>query len=336
MIRYSAISYRFLYAKNSEKILKVYKKKEETVSDINIIGTCFCSILNSKSKVILLKQEFTETYINKYTNKVKLLDIKKIIDLIYNKLVNINKYFIILYNKFNKLGIESQMTKRLDKIEKHYNFYMKNIEIILDSIINSITTFEDRSINNLSFKNIRIPSCSMISILDGSKEYKYTYNVCTLNDLLSVSFYILCNHKYIIKQCQYCEKFFIALDNRYVYCSNSCPDYPSLTCKQVTSRRKIGNSDWQIKIENLERDRKNSVQFFTDNISRTNITRKKEMIKRNKQVFIKVAKDLNLLIRKSKKDDKYKYLEIYEKFIKDVRKNQKNSPPIFKVPKPKY
>lgn len=334
------VSYNFIYAGNFERILKICNKKEEIVSDKCIIGTCFCSIINDKDKVIALKQEFNEKYINKYTNKINLLGIKEIIDLIYTKLVNINKYFVILYNIFNKLSRESQMTNRLDKLEKHYNYYMKDIIILLDNIINTITSFEDMTYKCLSFKNIKIPFCSMTLISSDSRKYKYLYKINTLNDLLSVSFYTLCIHKHLLKHCQYCGKLFIPLNNRTKFCNNSCPTYPSLTCYQARTKRKIGDSlheeDWQKKLNELERDRKNSIQFFSDNIAKTQNTRKREMLERNKKIFAEAATDLHLLISRSKNDDKYKYLKIYENLINNVRKNQKDTPPKFKVIQPKY
>ena len=360
MVRNNSVLYHFIYAGNLERILKIYNNKEEVIDNKSIIGTCFCSIVNDKDKIIALKQEFNKTYMNKYTDKIKLLDIKEIIDLTYNKLVSVNSYFTILYNKFNKISNESQKTNifkdfnELDKQYyhftkeslikqrlKYYNDYIKNIENILDTIINTITSFEDIYSNHLALKKIKVPSCSMTLISDDStKKYRYVYSIYTLNDLLSISFYILCSHPYILKRCRYCGKFFIARDNRNKDCENPCPDYPSLTCRQAKRRGKVGDSfyqpDWRVKLNELEPDRKNSIQFFTDNISRTKNARKIEMLKRNKEIFTSTTKDLHFYIRKSKKEDKYKYLKIYEKFINDVRENQKHSPPIFKVKKPKY
>ncbi len=360
MIRNNSVSYRFIYAGNFEKFFKIYNNKEEIIEDKSIIGTCFCSILNDKNKIISLKQEFNKTYTNKYTDKINLLDIKEIINSTYNNLINLNKHFIILFNKFNKLSMESQKTnifKDLNELDEqyyqftkeslvkarlnYYNSYINNVENILDNIINTITSFENIYSKHLALKKITIPSCSMTLISDDSaKKYKYIYNIYTLNDLLSISFYILCNHSYILKTCRYCGKFFIARDNRNKDCENSCPDYPSLTCRQAKRIGKVGDSfiqpDWRVKLNELEPDRKNSIQFFTDKILKTKESRKLEMLKRNKNNLTHTTKKLHFLIRKSEKEDKYKYLKIYEKFIHDVRNNQKHSPPIFKVKVPKY
>lgn len=334
----------FEYAKDYEKIFKIhnkYSKNEKIIMDNKDIGTCFCSILNDKNKVIALKQEFDKTYINKYSNKIELIVIKEIIDLTYSKLININKYFVILSNKFNKLSKESQMTHKLDKLEIIYNNYMKDTVKILDYIINTITSFESYSINRLSFKDIKVPSCYMTSIPNENKSYKYTYTIYTLDDLLAVSFYILSNNKYYLKQCKYpnCNKFFVTKRKQTRYCENPCPADPSKTCRNI--RKKLyqdSNSEsWEMELDDLYNDVNCSREFFNYYIKKSNNQREIKMLQRNKDIFTTTLKDLKQFIKGCTNDNKRnKYIKIYKDFVIEIRNNQKHSPPIFKVKKHKY
>lgn len=356
----------FEYAKNNEKIFEIHNKyyeNEKILMDNKDIGTCFCSILNDKNKVIALKQNFDKTYINKYSNKIELLRIKEIIDLTYNNLIHINKYFIILSNKFNKLSKESQMTnifndfnelnkqrKNLPSLTKellikmklkHYNNYMKETVGLLDNIINIITSFESYSISRLSFKDIKIPYCYMTSILDENKSYKYTYTIYTLDDLLAVSFYILSNNKYYLKQCIYpnCNKFFVTKRKQTRYCENPCPSDYSKTCRSI--RKKV-NHDldmeyWEMELDALDKDVNSSREFFNYYIRKSNNQREIKMLQRNKNIFTSTLKDLKQFIKGCTNDNKKKeYIKIYKDFVKEVRSNQKLSQPIFKVKKPKF
>ena len=279
----------------SADFIKIYPEqltKSALLFSLNIIQiVTFFILLSTYSKI---KRERMNPKFNKISNE--------------SQKTNIFKDFNELNKQYYHFTKESLIKHRL----KYYNDYIKNIENILDNIINTITSFEDIYSNHLALKKIKIPSCSMTLISDDSKKkYRYIYSIYTLNDLLSISFYILCSHPYILKQCRYCGKFFIARDNRNKDCENPCPDYPSLTCRQAKRRGKVGDSfrqpDWRVKLNELEPDRKNSIQFFTDNISRTKNARKIEMLKRNKEIFTSTTKDLHFYIRKSKKEDKYKY-----------------------------
>lgn len=357
------INFDFIYANNSEKILKnydKYSKGEKMLIGDNDIGTCFCSILNDKSKVIALKQKFNNLYINKYTPKINLLGIKEIIDSTYNKLVDINKYFVILYNKFYKLSKESQMTNifnnfnELDKKYyhftkealikarlKHYNDYMKSAINILDNIIDTITSFEDISSSCLSFGNIKIPSCYMTSISDDHKLYQYTYTIYTLDDLLSISFYILSNNQYHLKQCIYpnCNKFFVTKLGQTRYCNNACPADPSNTCRSI--RKKLNQNSkmeyWEVELDALYKDVNSSKEFFNYYIRKSNNQREIKMLKSNKENFTITLKTLKQYICSCTDDNKRnKYLKIYKDFVLEVRSNQKLPVPIFKVKKPKY
>lgn len=350
----------FEYAKDHEKIFKIhnkYSKNEKIIMDNKDIGTCFCSILNDKNKVIALKQEFGKTYINKYSNEIELIGIKEIIDLTCNKLININKYFVILSNKFNKLSKESQKTNiffnELDKeychltkkslIKKrleYYNDYMKCIINLLDNIINTITSFESYSINRLSFKDIKVPSCYMTSIPNENKSYKYTYTIYTLDDLLTVSFYILSNNKYYLKQCKYpnCNKFFVTKRKQTRYCENPCPADSSKTCRNI--RKKVNHDldmeSWEMELDALYKDVNCSREFFNYYIKKSNNQREIKMLQRNKDIFTTALKDLKQFIKGCTNDNKRnKYIKIYKDFVIEVRNNQKHSPPIFKVKKPK-
>lgn len=353
----------FEYAEDCEKIFKInnkYSKNEKILMDNKDIGTCFCSILNDKNKVIALKQEFDKTYINKYSNEIDMMEIKEIIDLTYSKLININKYFVIVFNKFNKLSKESQKTdvfnhfKELDKkhhqstkeslIKKrlnHYNYYMKYVINLLDKIIDTIAAFEDISSNRLSFENIKIPSCYMTSLTNENKSYKYTYIIYTLEELLASSFYILANDKYYLKQCKYpnCNKFFVTKRKQTRYCENPCPADTSKTCRNI--RKKVNyNFDmesWEMELDALYKDVNCSREFFSYYINKSNNQREIKMLQRNKDIFTTALKDLKQFIKGCTDDNKRnKYIKIYKNFVIEVRNNQRHSPPIFKVKKPKY
>lgn len=355
------INFIFEYVKDCEKIFEIhnkYYKNKEIIMDNKDIGTCFCSILNDKNKVIHLKQEFDKTYINEYSNKIELIGIKEIIDLTCSKLININKYFVILSNKFNKLSKESQKTNiffnELDKEYchltkkslikkrlKYYNDYMKDTVKILDNIIDTITLFEDISSNHLSFKDIKIPSCYMTTISNEDKSYKYTYTIYTLDDLLSVSFYILSNNKYYLKQCKYpnCNKFFVTKRKQTRYCENPCPADPSKTCRNI--RKKLyqdsNMESWEMELDALYKDVNSSREFFNYYIRKSNNQREIKMLQRNKDIFTTALKDLKQFIKGCTNDNKRnKYIKIYTDFVIEVRNNQKLPNPIFKVKKPKY
>jgi hypothetical protein len=337
------INFDFIYANNSEKIFEnygKYSKNEKILIGNDDIGSCFCSILNDKNRVISLKQKFDKTYMNKYPNEIQLLDIKEIIDLTYNKLVDINKYFVILYNKFNKISNESQMTKRLDKLERIYNCYMNDVAKILDNIINTITSFENISANRLSFKDITIPSCSMALISNEHKLYQYTYTIYTLDDLLSVSFYILSNNQYHLKQCIYpnCNKFFVTKLGQTRYCNNPCPADPSNTCRSI--RKKVNHNlkmkYWEVELDALYNDVNSSREFFNYYIRKSNNQKEIKMLELNKENFTTTLKILKQYISGCTDDNKRnEYLKIYKDFVTEVRNNQKLPKPIFKVKKPK-
>ncbi len=297
---------------------------------------------------------------NNYTNKIELLDIKEIIDLTYNKLVSINSYFTILYNKFSKIRNESQKTNIFNDFNelskkyfhftkeslikqrlKYYNGYMKDTIKILDYIINIITSFEDISSNRLSFKDINIPSCYMTSISDDNKSYKYTYTIYTLDDLLAISFYILSNNKYYLKQCKYpnCNKFFVAKTKQSRFCTNPCPAAPSKTCRNI--RKKVNHDldmeSWEMELDALYKDVNSSREFFNYYIRKSNNQREIKMLQRNKDIFTTALKDLKQFIKGCTNDNKRKiYIKIYKNFVNEIRNNQKLPKPILKVKKPKY
>lgn len=334
----------YVYANGIEKTFEIHSKysnNEKIPIDNKDVGTCFCSLLNSKDKVIALKNEFIKTYISKYSSKVELINIKEIIDSTYNKLVDINKYFIILSNKFNKLSKESQMTTRLDKLEIIYNNYMQDIVKLLDSIISTITSFENISSNRLSFNEIKIPYCYMTSISEDNKSYKYTYTLYTLDDLLAVSFYILSNDKYYLKQCKYpnCNKFFVTKTKQSRFCTNPCPADPSKTCKTIRKKANynLKVSYWEDELVALDKQVNSIRQFFNYYIKKSNNQREIKMLQTNKENFTDTIQTLKKYIKGCTDNDRINiYLKICKDFVIEVKSNQKLPKPIFKVKKPKY
>ncbi len=61
-MKINSINFIFVYANDYEKIFEInnnkYSKNEKLLIDNKDIGTCFCSILNDKNKVIALNQLF--------------------------------------------------------------------------------------------------------------------------------------------------------------------------------------------------------------------------------------------------------------------------------------
>lgn len=337
----------FEYADNKEKIIYINAKQEIDIIQVKLLedsftdtlGTCLCSILNSKDNVKTVKQIFNEKYSAFKVNKKTLVsDTLKIIKTSFDLLQYVNPYFMILYNDFFGFLLENESVPELNNL-------LIEINKIYDGIIETITMFEELYSGKSIIDSIYLPPAKVVAIngkITNNIE-KYAYEIHNLDELLGVSCYLLNINNYHIKRCKFpeCNKFFQSKRGQSRYCYNPSPYNEAISCmnyRRTVSVEGLHQTYWEKEIDFIQDDVINSRQFLRDHIQRATNKRNKEMLKRNHSKFCKIVGKYKLLIKGATDENRRKsYLKDYKQFIKEVRDNQINkNPPILKIKSPNF
>lgn len=325
----------FEYDKNKEKIFYITSKEEIKQIQIKVwedkieddLGSCFCTILNSKDRVIDAKQTFNKNYSNiKIDIKTLNSDVASIVDMVLKSLLDINPYFIIIHDSLFKSTVgnidETQDINQLSDIIK------ANINKLFDGIIETIQVFDVFYAGKSIIEEIYLPP-STISANNGkvtNKIGKYVYEIHTMDELLGVSFYLININNYHIKRCKFpkCNKYFATRMGQTRFCNNPSPFNDSVSCKNAkkTDNIEADEEPWQKELNNMKPDINRSIKLLYDHRKKTKNKREKEMLERNYELLKKNAKDFRTIMEDLSDKDRAKYLKYYKEYIKEIRINQ--------------
>lgn len=340
----------YSYAKNKEEISYITPKGdikqiqlkfwEDELEDI--LGSCFCSILNSKESVINSKKLFNKEHSHiKIDERNIMSETAQVMNSAFHLLLNANPYFIILYNDFFEATIGTIPPSGVENttIAKFTKEIISRINKIYDNIIETINVFDEFYSKDMIIDKIYLPP-SVVSAVNGNvtnKMAEYSYKIHNLDELLGVSFYLININKYHIKKCHGCNKYFSTNDGRFVFCNNPSPFNNSKSCKNIKKTIGVDFKQWEIELSSIDKEANTSGSFFRDNIKKIKNQRKKDMIENNYRFFLDISKEYRKYIKGATNEDTRKtYLESYKSFVEEVRKNQLSEPHIYKVKVPKF
>lgn len=327
----------FEYDKNKEKIFLITSKNEVKILQIKVwenkieddLGTCFCSILNSKDKVIEAKKTFNTNYSNMKININSIFsNVAIIVDTVLKSLLNINPYFIILYDSLFECTIG--IIKETKNINELSDIIKSNINRTFDDILEAIHVFDRFYEGNDIVDTIYLPP-AIIHANNGNvnnKIEKITYEVHSLDDLLAVSFYLININNYHIKRCGFlkCNKYFSTKMGQTKFCNNPSPFNNSVSCRNAKKTIEINfdESPWQKELNMIKPDVDRSIKFLFDHMKLSTNKREKQMLEKNYERLKETAREFNKIIKSCPDEYKMKYLKQYKEYIQEIRTNQLN------------
>lgn len=380
MLDKSSISFGLLVENKKEKLFINFKNKEFKESFENsfgeidflveekTLGYALCSILNSRKEIDKLFEDIKnniENYIKiDNTDNVKIEGkniffnsssktrneyntfLENNIYSIFKKVLEINKYFLITFEKFkeyidninscleNLSGIKSEeKRKAIYQIYRDKLFHSNKINWLTDSLF----LFEDQIIHN-SRCRFNLPATEVIYNFENNETKntklpsncinQYFYSIKGLWEFYNVSYYhILLNNTYI-RQCKYptCKKYYTTQSGQTRYCDNICPDDLSqtYTCKKI--RKTISSDydmkDWEEEVYDLKIKFNTVREYFRYSSTRKEYISKKQAISNNKKILSKNMKDFFTLIKND--TNPYHYIKICDEYISEIKQNAKN------------
>lgn len=344
--------FEYIRVKDIEEIIvkSASKSEPENFSErtfgLHYLGESYCSLLNCKDILYNFRENFKQTYFNKYEDITDLKDILKDIHSVFNQLIKVNGYLYITFDIFFEIMDETiSISEISSNIKDSYDFSMNRIYDVLTEIINSISLSENCYNYTTSVNGLSLPPVLLNAVRFFEDDYSclsHTYTIKNIDELLKVSSYQIITNKIHLKKCIYpnCNKYFTTDKGQTRYCENPCPDNPLETCRSI--RKNIDRSsdtqeDWEIALDISEQQLNRIRTRFYDNIGNKNLSqRKREMISNNKEKLSDITKELKRRIKGNHKGKRKFYLKIYEEFLNEVETNLKSSPSVFKIKKPNY
>lgn len=393
MRRIPTVVCRFEFTEKSEKFSILFLSKEQenkfknkfgkidNLINSKTIGYGLCSILNSKKELEILFEDI-QNNIEKYikienTDNVILennstffsniineknsynMYLEENINSILQKILNINKYFIIIIDKFREyiLYINSRINKKINDSETKeinkiiYNSYLDilfnpNLVDSLSRYLQFITIIEETILgNNAKFdfwlpkveitydfrknthRNLKLPTLCI-------KDYNYTiYNFW---DFLCVSYYQTALNNYHIKKCMCssCGKYYSTKYGHTRYCYNYSPINPLKKCNEINRtipyKDDLDNLDnwqeeeWEANIRILNRKYYSISQYFYDKAHSTSNKSMQERIMNNRKKLQSNVAYIKKIIKGNDGNKRDTYVRFYQNYLKEVKENAKN------------
>ena len=335
--------YEYIYTNAGETFIEnnnITKQMASHEHNMLPLGTCFCSLYNSRARL--------KEYINEFNYRFRrnsTLDISAL-NTILEDLTKISPYLKVVELEFN--NIEIFKNNRILKVDLE-DILDSTIDIISENIFNYLKgkydydEQENKKYRVETIKIYAIPSLSVIEkYINQKSEFMYSYTIKNISDLMSSSAYVLVNNKYHIKKCFLCGKYFATKHGQDRYCNNPSPTDPSKTCKNAPKVIKDNNDPiniyddkWNNAVLKLDYYYNNTLKGrFRDGANREKDEKTKQFILDNKKKLSKIKSKLrSYVISCSEKDKKY-YLKIYYDFAMQIKRNTELEPKIFKVEEP--
>mgnify|MGYP001851321755 CR=1 FL=1 len=266
-----------LFKKRKKDILDfkedVFSDMKNNIDDSNSIKILDDIIDTNNILIEYMKTQniktFTLDYLKSYV--LELRQIKKLVDnyfcepsnQLYDDFTGIKKLFLFEVIESPIVDFLFPISKVEPKIKinnNYINLFDFEGKYLYKSMSNDKEKNNNMLVNYLSQNDIKLFT---------------TYRVCTIKELLTISFIEILKSQLVIKKCKNCGKYFIPesrTDEKY--CNNPSPQNPNKTCKEYGAKKTYRD---EIKSQPVKSEHNKTSQFYRMRINRAKNEKEKSL-----------------------------------------------------------